>query len=80
MRDPEPLAGRPDFILEPGYTMQVEFRVAKPVSPKQLGWSDDARLLGMQLHELQIRKADPVPSHAAANASPSSARDASNER
>jgi hypothetical protein len=41
-----------------GETLRIEFRIPKSVSPKQLGLSDDPRVLGVSVFDLTLNKID----------------------
>ena len=53
---PKALTVRPTFVPEPGWLAVIDFLIPKAVSPKQVGHSDDPRLLGLQMQELHITK------------------------
>lgn len=62
LRDAPALRVKPTFVPQPGALLTVEFHMLTPISPKEL-WpaSEDPRLLGIQMHELQVTRADEQP-------------------
>ena len=56
LHPPASLKAKPGFLLDPGSLALIDFHIPKAISPRELGFSDDARQLGIRMYELQISK------------------------